>query len=64
MNGDDWVRVIGLLMALTLVSSRFWLRGGRFPRSAWPALIRMVVIWTAIIAAAALGFRHFRPDGF
>lgn len=63
LNGDDWVRVIGLLMALTLVLGGFWQRRARIPSGAWPMLVWMALTWAAIIAAAALGFRHFRPDG-
>jgi phosphoribosyl 1,2-cyclic phosphate phosphodiesterase len=63
MSGDDWVGVIGILMALTLVIGRGVTNGFRVPRAAWPTLAWMVLVWAAIIAAAALAFQHFRPGG-
>ena len=63
LTADDLVRVIGILMALTLIIGTAIVRGVRIPRAAWPALLWMVLTWAAIIATAALAFRHFRPDG-
>lgn len=60
---DDWVRVVAILMALTLIIGRGVTSGFRVQRGAWPSLIWMVLVWVAIIAAAALVFRHFRPGG-
>ena len=60
-SGDDWVRVIGILMALTLVLGGGVTRGFRMPRASWLTLAWMVLVWAAIIAAAALAFQHYRP---
>ena len=62
-TGDDWVRLIALLMALTLVVGNGVTRGFRVPRAAWPTFAWMALVWVAIIAAAALAFAHFRPGG-
>jgi uncharacterized membrane protein YphA (DoxX/SURF4 family) len=62
LNGDDLARVIGIVMALTIVIGTGIVRGVRIPRAAWPALLWMILTWAAIIATAALAFRHFRPD--
>jgi hypothetical protein len=63
LNGDDLMRIIAIVMALTVIIGTAIVRGVRIPRAAWPALLWMVLTWAAIIAAAALAFRHFRPDG-
>lgn len=63
MSMDDWVQVIAIVMALTLVLGGGITRGFRIPRNAWPALVWMALVWSGIIAAAALAFRHFRPGG-
>ncbi len=63
LNADDWVRVIAILMALTVVIGTSVTRGFRLPRSSWPTLAWMVMVWAAIIATAALAFQHFRPGG-
>lgn len=63
LNGDDWVGVIGILMALTLILGRGVTNGFRVPRAAWPTLVWLAFVWAGIIAAAALAFRHFRPGG-
>jgi hypothetical protein len=62
-TGDDWVRVIAIGMALTLVLGRGVTNGFRVPRASWPTLVWMMLVWVAIIAAAALAFQHFRPGG-
>lgn|GEM_PF-1161562 len=64
LNADDWVRIIAILMALTVIIGTSYTRGTRIARNAWPSLLLMALIWVAIIiAAAALAFRHFRPGG-
>ncbi len=63
-TGDDWVRVIAILMALTLVVGRGVTGGFRVPRASWPTLVWMLLVWAGIIAAAALAFQHFRPGAF
>lgn len=60
---DDWVRMVGIAMALTLVIAAMARRVSRVPRSAWPALLWMAVAWAVIIAAAALAFQHYKPGG-
>ncbi len=60
---DDWVEVIAILMALTLVIGRGVTFGFRAPRAPWPTLIWLAVVWAGIITAAALAFQHFRPGG-
>ena len=62
-TADDWVEVIAILMALTLVIGRGVTNGFRVPRAAWPTLIWLAFVWAGIIAAAALAFQHFRPGG-
>jgi len=62
-NADDWVGVIAILMALTLILGRGMTRGFGLSRGSWPTLVWMALVWVAIIAAAALGFQHFRPGG-
>ena len=62
-TGDDWVRVIAILMALTLILGRGITTGFRIQREAWPVLVWMALVWAGIIAAAALAFQHFRPGG-
>jgi hypothetical protein len=63
-SGDDWVQVIAILMALTLILGRGVTRGFRngfrMPRASWLTLAWMVFVWAGIIAAAALAFQHFR----
>jgi hypothetical protein len=51
-TGDDWVGVIAILMALTLVIGRGVTNGFRVPRAAWPTLIWMAFVLAGIIAAA------------
>jgi hypothetical protein len=63
LSADDWVRMIAIIMALTVVIGTAITRGARIPRAAWPSLLFMALIWAAIIASAALAFRHFRPGG-
>lgn len=66
MNGlsaDDWVRVIAVLMALTLVIGTGFLRSGRIQRMPLSHVAWMALAWAAIIAAAAMAFSHFRPNG-
>jgi uncharacterized protein (DUF983 family) len=62
-TADDWVRVIAIVMALTLIVGRGLTKGFRVQRGAWPSLIWMALVWVAIIAVAALAFQHFRPGG-
>ena len=61
---DDWARLVGIAMAMTLVVAAMARRVSRLPRSAWPALLVMALVWAAIITAAALAFQHFRPGQF
>ncbi len=63
LSGNDLVRIIAIVMALTVIIGTAIVRGVRIPRAAWPALLWMVLTWAAIIATAALAFRHYRPDG-
>lgn len=62
-TGDDWVGVIAILMALSLILGRFVTGAVRIPREAWPVLIWMSLVWGGIIAATALAFQHYRPGG-
>lgn len=62
-NADDWVGVIAILMALTLVLGRGVTRGFRVAPGAWPTLVWMALVWVGIIAAVTLAFQHFRPGG-
>lgn len=64
LTADEWVHVVAIAMALTLVIGTMVTRGTRIPRAAWPALLWMALLWAAIIATAALAFQHFRPGGF
>jgi hypothetical protein len=63
LGADQWVAVIGILMALTIVVGRGATNGFRVPRASWPTLAWMVLVWAGIIVVAALGFQHFRPGG-
>jgi predicted aspartyl protease len=63
LSGDEWVRIIALLMVLTLVLGRIVNQRSAISRTAWLALVWMALIWAGIIAAAALAFQHFRPGG-
>jgi len=63
LTADDWVRVVGILLALTVVIGTGVTRGFRMPRANWIALAWMALVWAGIIATAALAFRHFRPGG-
>lgn len=63
LSTDDWVRVIAISMALTLVVGGLVTRASRIPRGAWLPLLWMALTWAGIIAAAALAFSHFRPNG-
>lgn len=62
-TADDWVRVIAILMALSLILGRFVTGASRIPREAWPMLLWLALVWAGIIAATALAFQHYRPGG-
>ena len=64
LSADDWIHIVAIAMALTLVLGTMVTRGMRIPRAAWPALLWIALLWAAIIATAALAFQHFRPGGF
>jgi len=49
---------------LTAILGRIATGNSRLSRAAWPQLLILALVWAAIIAAAALAFRNFRPDGF
>jgi hypothetical protein len=63
-TADDWARVVGIAMALTLVIAAMARRVSRFPRTAWPSLLWMALVWAAIIIAAAFAFQHYKPGAF
>lgn len=63
-TADEWARLIALLVLLTAILGRIATGNSRLSRAAWPQLLILALVWAAIIAAAALAFRNFRPDGF
>jgi len=63
MNGDDWMRAIALAMAMTLVIAAMMRRLRQLPRSAWPMLVLMALVWIVLITVAAFAFRNYHPGG-
>lgn len=55
MNGDRWIALIGIAMALTLVLANGGLRRLPLRSKAW-----MAAAWVFIIIVAAFAFSQFR----